>query len=65
MQQQSKGKTFVKTSRGKRECSGNGQSYSYKYCACRNNKATLSSAVLTLTNAATYCLIQSALSNIN
>ena len=63
MQQQSKGKTFVKTSRGKRECSGNG--YSYKYCACRNNKAILSSAVLTLTNAATYCLIQSALSNIN
>lgn len=61
MQQQSKGKTFVKTSRGKRERS----KYNYKYCACRNDKATLSSAVLILTNAATYCLIQSALSNIN
>lgn len=53
MQQQSKGKTFVKTSRGKRERS----KYNYKYCACRNDKATLSSAVLILTNAATYCLI--------
>nr|DAF40694.1 MAG TPA: hypothetical protein [Caudoviricetes sp.] len=53
MQQQSKGKTFVKTSRGKRERSR----YNYKYCAYRNNKATLSSAVLTLSNAATYCLI--------
>lgn len=53
MQQQSKGKTFVKTNRGEREHSG----YSYKYCVCRNNKAILSSAVLTLTNAATYCLI--------
>lgn len=58
MQQQSKGKTFVKTSRGEREHSG----YSYKYRVYRNNKAILSSAVLTLTNAATYCLIQSALS---
>ena len=61
MQQQSKGKTFVKTSGGKESNSH----YNYKYCACRNNKAILSSAVLTLTNAATYCLIQSALSNIN
>lgn len=61
MQQQSKGKTFVKTSRGK----GSNSNYNYKYCVCRNNKAILSSAVLTLTNAATYCLIQSALSNIN
>ena len=61
MQQQSKGKTFVKTSRGK----GSNSHYNYKYCVYRNNKAILSSAVLTLTNAATYCLIQSALSNIN
>lgn len=38
---------------GEREHSG----YSYKYCVCRNNKAILSSAVLTLTNAVTYCLI--------
>ena len=53
MQQQSKGRLLLKQVGGK----GSNSHYNYKYCVCRNNKAILSSAVLTLTNAATYCLI--------
>ena len=48
-----RGRLLLKQVGGK----GSNSNYNYKYCACRNNKAILSSAVLTLTNAVTYCLI--------
>lgn len=53
-QQQSEGKTFIKTSRGERDYSN------YSYCCGKHNngKTILSSAVLTLSNAValTHCL---------